>query len=186
MAKKHSKKVNMLNLILTIVVIALAVLTICTMFMPVFTSKATILGSTSVSHIKGADVITATFNGQTSSNFSAGANALISLKGAEDAGFVTGLFCWLYFLAVILSCAVIVFALLKLFGFKLKLVNAILGIVLVLLAVVAFICSFVVAGKFGSVSISGFVTGKTVASAGVYLLLMTLACGGLHTYLAKK
>ncbi len=186
MAKKKSKKMDVTKLVITIVVIALAVLTICTMFMPVFTSKATIAGRESVSHIKGVDVITAAFKGETSSDLSAGANSLISLKNSDDAGFVTGLFCWMYFLSVILSIAILVFAVLKLFGMKFNLVNSILGIALVALAIVAFICSFVVAGKFGSVDLGSLVTGKTVAGVGSYLLLLSVACGGTNLYLSKK
>ena len=108
MAKKKSKKMDVLALVLTIVVIALAVLTICTLFMPVFTSKSSALGGaiSNATHIKGSDVITACFKGETSSDLSYGANALIALKGNDDAGFVTGLFCWMYFLAVIVSVAV--------------------------------------------------------------------------------
>ena len=188
MAKKKSKKMDVLALVLTIVVIALAVLTICTLFMPVFTSKSSALGGaiSNATHIKGSDVITACFKGETSSDLSYGANALIALKGNDDAGFVTGLFCWMYFLAVIVSVAVVVFALLKVFGFKFKLVNVILGIALVVLALVAFICSFVVAGKFGSVDLGGLASGKTVVAVGSYLLLTTIACGGMNAYLARK
>ena len=188
MAKKKSKKMDVLALVLTIVVIALAVLTICTLFMPVFTSKSSALGGaiSNATHIKGSDVITACFKGETSSDLSYGANALIALKGNDDAGFVTGLFCWMYFLAVIVSVAVVVFALLKVFGFKFKLVNVILGIALVVLALVAFICSFVVAGKFGSVDLGGLASGKTVVAVGSYLLLTTIACGGMNAYLVRK
>ncbi len=188
MAKKKSKKMDVLALVLTIVVIALAVLTICTLFMPVFTSKSSAFGGAiaNETHIKGSDVITACFKGETSSDLSYGANALISLKGSDDAGFVTGLFCWMYFLAVIVSVAVVVFALLKVFGFKFKLVNVILGIALVVLALVAFICSFVVAGKFTSVAFGGVVEGKTIASAGNYLMLLAVACGGADAYLARQ
>lgn len=54
MAKKKSKK-NTTRLICSIVVIALAVLTICTLFMPVFTSTTKALGGAvqNDSHIKG-------------------------------------------------------------------------------------------------------------------------------------
>ena len=188
MAKKKSKKMDVLALVLTIVVIALAVLTICTLFMPVFISKSSAFGGAiaNETHIKGSDVITACFKGETSSDLSYGANALISLKGSDDAGFVTGLFCWMYFLAVIVSVGVVVFALLKVFGFKFKLVNVIFGIALVVLALVAFICSFVVAGKFGSVGLGALASGKTVVAVGSYLLLTTIACGGMNAYLARK
>lgn len=185
MAKKKSKK-NMLNLVLAIVVIVLAVVTVCTLFMPVFTSKATVLGSTSTSHIKGVDVITAAFKGETSTDLSNGANSLIYLKNSDDASFVTGLFCWMYFLAVVVSAAIIVFAVLRMFGFRFKLVNTILSIALVALAIVAFICGFVVAGKFTSVEFGGVVEGKTIASVGNYLMLLAVACGGADAYLARQ
>lgn len=185
MAKKKSKK-NMLNLVLCIVVIALAVITVCTLFMPVFTSKTTVLGSTSSSHIKGVDVITAAFKSENSSDLTNGANSLIYLKNSDDASFVTGLFCWMYFLAVVVSVAIIVFAALRVFGFRFKLVNSILGIALIALAVVAFICGFVVAGKFTSLNIGGVVEGKTVANVGNYLMLLGVACGGADVCLARR
>ena len=182
MAKKKTKKMNMTKLIVTIVVIALAILTICTLFMPVFTSVVdSILGSTS-SSINGADAITACFHGEVSSDLNSGANALITMKASEDAGFVTTVFCWSYFLAVLVSGAVLVFAVLSLVGLRFKLVNTILGIALVLLALVAFIFGFVVASKFGSVELGSLVSGKTSASIGSWLMLAGMVTGVANVY----
>ena len=185
MAKKKSKKMNMTKLIVTIVVIALAILTVCTLFMPVFTSVVdSILGSTS-SSISGADAITACFHGEVSTDLNSGANTLITMKASEDAGLVTTIFCWSYFLAVLVSGAVLVFAILSLIGLRFKLVNTILGIALVLLALVAFIFGFVVASKFGSVDLGSLVSGKTSASIGSWLMLAGMVTGVANVYKAS-
>lgn len=187
MAKKKTKK-NMINIVFAIVVIALAVITVCTMFMPVFTSKSTSLGGavSSTSHIKGLDVITAAFRGETSTDLSSGANALIVLKNSDDAGAVTGIFCWMYFLTVIVSAAILVFAVLRIFGFRFKLVNSILGLAVIVLALIAFICGFVVASKFGSVDLGSLLSGKTVASVANYFMLLAVAAGGTNLCLARR
>lgn len=185
MAKKKSKKMNMTKLIVTIVVIALAILTICTLFMPVFTSVVdSILGSTS-SSISGADAITACFHGEISSELSDGANRLITMKTSEEAGLITTVFCWSYFLAVLVSCAVLVFAVLSLVGLRFKLVNTILGVALVLLALVAFIFGFIVASKFVSVDFGSLISGKTSASVGSWLMLAGIITGCANIYNAR-
>lgn len=186
MAKKKSKKLDMTKLIVSIVVIALAVLTICTLFMPVFTTVVdSILGSTS-SSIKGTDVLSACFHGETSSDLTSGTNVLITMKASEDAGFVTTVFCWAYFLTVIVSCAVLVFAVLSMIGLRFKLINTILGGALVLLALVALIFGFVVASKFASVDLGSLLSGKTSASAGVWLMLAGMVTGGANIYNARS
>lgn len=185
MAKKKSKKMDMKRLIVTIVVIALAVLTICTLFMPVFTTVVdSILGYTN-SSISGADAITACFHGEVSSNLTDGVNRLVALKASEEAGFVTTVFCWSYFITILVSCAVLVFAILSLIGLKFKLVNSILGVALVLLALVAFIFGFIVAGKFGSVELGSLISGKTSASAGSWLMLVGMVVGATNIYNAR-
>ena len=187
MAKKKSKK-NMLNIVFAIVVVALAVVTICTMFMPVFTTKTSALGGavSNASHIKGLDVITAAFKGETSSDLSSGANALITLKNSDEAGAVTGIFCWMYFLTVVVSAAILVFAVLRIFGFRFKLVNSILGLAVIVLALVAFICGFVVASKFGSVDLGSWLSGKTVANVANYFMLIGVVAGGTNICLARR
>ena len=57
MAKKKSKKMDVLALVLTIVVIALAVLTICTLFMPVFTSKSSAFGGAIANETDSAKIL---------------------------------------------------------------------------------------------------------------------------------
>lgn len=187
MAKRKSKK-GSLDIILAIVVIGLAIVTVCTLFMPIFTSKSTsaVLDSTSTSHIKGIDAITAAFKSETSTDLSNGANALIALKNSEESGAVTGIFCWMYLLTVVVSVAVIVFALLRIFGFKFKLVNLILGLAVVVFALATFILGFVVASKFGSVDLGSFVKGNTIASVANYFMLLAIACGCTNLYLARK
>lgn len=188
MAKKKSKKSNVVKLVLTIVVIALAVLAVCTLFMPVFTTKTTssLIGSSSTSHIKGSEVISALFNSETSSKLSSGTNSLILLRGSEDASFVTTVFTWGYFLTIIVSAAILVFAVLSLFGLRFKLLNTILGAATVVLALVTFIFACVVAGKFGSVDIGVILSGKTCASVGAYFMFASLIAGGMDVCLARR
>ena len=185
MAKKKSKA-NMTKLILGIIIIALAVLTICTLFMPVFTSTLKTALTTSSSSVKGTDVITACFKGEVSSDLTSGANSLISLKNSDDAGFVTTVFCWTYFITVLVSAAVVVFAILSMVGLNFKLTNTILGACLVLLALLAMIFGFVTAGKFGAVDLGSLMQGKTTASAAVWLMLGAMATGGLNVYKARS
>lgn len=186
MAKKKSKN-STAKLICAIVVVGLAVLAICTLFMPVFTSTAEALGglASSTSHIKGADVITAVFNGEMSSDFSKGANVLINLKNSDDASFVTNVFIWTYFLTIIVSCASLVFAVLSMLGMRFRLINTLLGVALIVLALVAFIFSFIVAGKFGSIDSTVFTKGTKVA-VGIYLFITTWICGATEVYLARS
>lgn len=186
MAKKKSKKNNTKNLLITLGIVLLAVVTVCTIFMPVFTTKSTALGATSTSHIKGWDVIVAAFKGETSTDLSSGANSLILLKGGEDAGVATTIFCWTYFISVIVSLAILVFGILKVLGMRFALVNSILGIALVVLALITFILGFVVASKFASVDLGAWLSGKTHASVACYFMLLAMVCGGANLYFAKK
>ena len=187
MAKKKSKK-NTTRLICSIVVIALAVLTICTLFMPVFTSTTKALGGAvqNNSHIKGVDVISALFNGKVSTDLSAGTNALISLKNADDTSFVGNVFIWTYFLTIVVSCASLVFALLSILGMKFRLINTLLGVAVIVLALVAFIFSFIVAKKFGSVDMGNILQGNTKVAIGLYLFIASWICGATEVYLAKS
>jgi hypothetical protein len=187
MAKRKSKK-GSLDIILAIVVIGLAIVTVCTLFMPIFTSKSTsaVLGSTSTSHIKGIDAITAAFNSKTSGDLSNGANALIALKNSEESGAVTGIFCWTYLLTVVVSVVILALAVLRICGLKLKLVDLIVGLATVVFALVTFILGFVVASKFGSVNLGTLMTGNTVASVANYFMLLAIACGCTNLYLASK
>ncbi len=187
MAKRKSKKSNTTSLVIGIIVIALAVLTICTLFMPVFTSKTdSLLGATS-SNITGGEVVKSLFQGDYLTESGAtGVNAMIALRKADESAFVTVVFGWAYFITVLVSAAVVVFAILSLLGLKFKLTNTILGAGLVVLAVVTFIFAIVVAGKFGSVDLGSIVTSKTVIGVGIYMLIATLIIGGAEIYNARK
>ena len=187
MAKRKSKKSNTTSLVIGIIVIALAVLTICTLFMPVFTSKTdSLLGATS-SNITGGEVVKSLFQGDYLTESGAtGVNTMIALRKADESAFVTVVFGWAYFITVLVSAAVVVFAILSLLCLKFKLTNTILGAGLVVLAVVTFIFAIVVAGKFGSVDLGSIVTSKTVIGVGIYMLIATLITGGAEIYNARK
>ncbi len=183
MAKKKSKNTR---LIVSIVVLALAILTICTLFMPVLTRTwDTVLGSSSA-HFKGKDVISALFNGEYSSDLSEATNDLIALKKSDDASFVTNLFIWTYALTILVACASAVFAVLSMLGLKFSLLNSVLGVALVVLALVAFICSFIVANKFGGLDWGTISKVKTTAAIGMYLFIATIICGATEVYLSKN
>lgn len=183
MAKKKSKNSR---LIVSIVVLALAVLTICTLFMPVFTKTWDLLTKTTSAHFKGKDIISALFNGETASDLSSATNELIILKKSDDAGFVTNLFIWTYALTILVACASAVFALLSMLGMRFKLLNSLLGVALVVLALVALICSFVVAKKFVDFNIEHLTKLKTTVAIGMYLFIATIICGATEVYLARS
>lgn len=182
MAKKKSKKMDTTALVVTIVILALAVLTVCTLFMPVFKQSGKATGA-EVWTANGADVFKAAFAGELSSGMSAGTVALYGLKAAEDTAFVATVGYWLYMLLVLVSCAVIVFAVLNILGLRFKLVNTILGFALVALAVLAFIFALIIAGKL---STDGTIGVKCVAKIGMYLACIGgLVCGGATVYRAR-
>lgn len=189
MAKKKSKKSssNLTGLIIKIVVIALAVLTICTLFMPVISRKTAALGGDfeTTYSIKGADVFTGLFKGEMSKDYTEGANALINLKDAEGAGFVTNFFMILYLVLVVVSIAVLVFNVLSILGMKFKLVNIILALATVVLAVLTFIFAIVVASKLGKLDLGVIVETKGVIAIGTYFLIATLLMGCAHAYDTK-
>ncbi len=183
MAKKKSKNSR---LVISIVVLALAVLTICTLFMPVFTKTWEALGKSTSAHFKGKDVISALFNGEYSSDLSEGANRLIALKKSDDTAFVTNLFIWTYALTILVACASSVFAILSMLGMRFKLLNSLLGFALVVLALIAFICSFIVANKFGGIDWGTISKVKTSVAIGLYLFIATIICGATEVYLSKN
>ena len=176
MAKRKSKKLTQKRTILALILMVLSVLTICTMFMPAFSSQLnTIVGSSNKSQTTGLDVLTACFNNSISSDFSGGANTLISLKNSDDYAFITNVFCWAYFITVVISGAVLITALLSVIKIRLKYVYMLLGALLVFAALITFIFGFIVAGKFGY---SGYLTSyNTSASVAVYLMLVAIICG---------
>ena len=195
MAKKSRKKSsnNLARMIISLIIIAFAVLTICTLFMSVInvTGKVGIFGfgSESTTVIKGTDIFASAFNGEVSSDLTVGADLLVGLKTSEGAGFVTNVFIWGYILTIIVAIASLVIGILSLLGVKFNKTSLILGAVVVLLALVTFIFAIVVAGKFsGDTGIEGVLSaGSTGALAfGGYLLIATLIGGGVQVYSTKK
>ena len=186
MAKKKKAKKDMTKLVANIVIIALAVLTICTLFMPVINSAtvATKIGTGAT----GMELISAAFASEASLDMSAGTALLYGYKIAEETAFVTTVFMWAYMLTIAVSVASIVFAVLNILGMKFKMVNTILGAALALLALVTFIFGIVVASKNTAVTeVLGVESGiRTVISVGIYMLLGTLVAGGAEVYLARK
>lgn len=187
MAKKSSKK-NTMSLVVNVVIIALAVLAICSLFMPVF-KQWTVLTGIETWQAKGADIFTAAFAGEASADMSAGALALYGLKAAEDTAFVATVGYWAYMLLVLVSAAVVVFAILNILGLRFKLVNTILGAALVVLAIVTFIFALICAGKLTAVTtIASKETGiKCVAKIGMYFACLGgLVCGGATVYQTRQ
>ena len=132
------KKTNQKNLIFNIVIIALAVLTICTLFMPVFVQNA-IATKEVVFTAKGLDVLKAMFASEFSLEMSGEVAALYSLRAAEETAFITTLFSWLYLITLCVSFVSLVFAVLSIVGKQFKMLNKVLGIVVMALAVLTFI-----------------------------------------------
>ncbi len=185
MAKKKSKKLNTTQLVVAIIVIALAVLTVCTLFMPVFKNSTTVLGNTTTTTVAtGSDLITACFNSEVKSEMSAEVANLVLMKNGDETGFVTTAFCWLYFITVLVSAAVLVFAVLSMIGLRFKMTNTILGAAMTLLGILALIFGFVTASKFGSADL--FVaSSKTAASAVVWLMIVPMVNGCATIYKAR-
>lgn len=187
MAKRKSKN-NTTSLIINIVIMVLAVLVVCTLFMPVFRQWA-VLTNVETWKATGADVFTAAFAGEASTEMSAGALALYGLKAAEDTAFVATVGYWLYMLTILVSVAVIVFAILNILGLRFKLVNTILGASLVILAIATFIFALIIAGKLTSVTkVAGRETGfKCIAKIGMYFACFgALIAGGTTVYKARQ
>ena len=186
-AKKKQKK-DLTGLIVNVVVIALAVLTVCTLFMPIFKGVA-LLGGKELSTVsaKGFDAFTAAFNSETASELSDGANMLIGLKTAEEGAFVSVMMIWTYMLTVVVSVASLVFAVLNVLGMKFKLVNTVLGIALVVLAILAFVFTLVSASKHTAIEVLlDKETGtKFLAAVGAYFMLAPLVAGAAEVYKAR-
>lgn len=184
MAKKKNSQTS---LIINIIVIAFAVLTICTLFMPVIFQRALATDS-SVFTAKGADVLSAMFASEVSKDMSAGAVNLYLLRTSEEAAFVTTLFSWLYLITLCVSIASLVFAILNMIGLQFKMVNKVLGIALVALALLTFLFAILTSGKLTAVD---DVLGKEVGfkgfiSVGIYFLIGTLIGGGAQYWGSRK
>lgn len=187
MAKKKSSKKSLdLSFIIYLVVIVLGVLTICTLFMPVFNID-NIVGDVLDYSIKGSDVISGAFASEVTSEMSAGAAKIYALRSLEDISFITNVFAWGYIITIVLACASVVFAVLRLLNMKFKMVNLIIGGLLALLAIVTFIFAIVLSSKYASINtILGSVTSKAIMNVAVYLLILTIAGGVGQVYTATR
>ena len=118
MAKKKKAKKSLSGLIINVVIILFAVLTICTLFMPVIntTTIATKLGTGAT----GMELVSAAFAGELNAEMSAGTALLYGFKVAEDTAFVTNVFMWAYMITLVVSVATLAFAVLNLLGMKFK------------------------------------------------------------------
>ena len=185
MAKRKSK--DLTSTIITVAIIILALLSLCTMFMPII-NQVTVKTGIDTFTATGADVFTAAFASKATTEMSAGAIALYGLKAAEDTAFVATIFMWGYMLTLLMSAVAIVFAVLSLLGLKFKLFNKIFGIALIVLAVVAFIFALIVAGKFTATneSIIGTTGLKGSCLIGVYFMFAGLIAGILQFMQARK
>ena len=185
MAKRKNKQ---LSLIIDLVVIALGVLVVCTLFMPVLKSTATssILGSSGSQATTGADIVKGFFNGEMSSDFTSGANGIIGLKNSDENGFVTVMLCLFYSITVLAGAGVAVFAVLDLVGMRFKLINTILGIILFLASIIALIFAFVVAGKYGSMDLGVIAKASTKVSIGGYIMIAGVLGALANLYKVKS
>ena len=186
MAKKKKSNVG---LIMNIVIIALAVLTVCTLFMPILkTSVLTLgkeLGSVSAT---GADVFTGAFASEASTELSDGANMIYGLRTGDENTFVAVVMIWSYILTVLVALGTLVFAVLGMLGMKFRLVNTVLGGALVVLALVAFIFTLVVASKNTAIeTLADKESGvKVRAMITAYMMFAGLIAGGLQVYKARQ
>lgn len=186
MAKKKKSNVS---LIMNIVIIALAVLTVCTLFMPILkTSVLTLgkeLGSVSAT---GADVFTGAFASEASTELSDGANMIYGLRTGDENTFVAVVMIWSYILTVLVALGTLVFAVLGMLGMKFRLVNTVLGCALVVLALVAFIFTLVVASKNTAIeTLADKESGvKVRAMITAYMMFAGLIAGGLQVYKARQ
>lgn len=185
MARRKSKKSKFTRMIVALTVIALSILTVCTLFMPVFTASASVGGLISAdSDITGQDVVSAALHSEVSTDLSGGANALILLRNSDDNGLVTTVFVYAYLGTLIAAAASLVCALLSLLGIRIRLLLSVLGAALLLLAIVTFVFALIVSGRFGSVS-SVIFSGKTSISIGIYLMIAALVGGITEVYSSK-
>lgn len=184
MAKKKSSA----GLIFNVVIIALAVLTVCTLFMPILKTSVLTLGKElgSVS-ANGVDVFSGAFASE-AKGLSDGAAMIYGLRTADENTFIAVVMIWGYIATVITSLATLVFAVLNILGLKFKLINTILGIALVVLAIVTFIFTLLVASKNTVIeTLAGKESGvKVRAMISAYIMFAGLIAGGLEVYKARQ
>ena len=174
---KRSRKKSDIAMIVNILVIVFAVLTLCTLFIPVI--KVTGALTDGVYSVKGADCFTAAFASEVPDG---NASILYALKTAEDYSFVTTVYLWAYMITVFVAAAAGVFAVLNLCGMRFKLVNTILGVCLLVLALVTIIFAFIVGGDASN--LLAYKNGR--AAIGTYMLILTLCAGCCEVYNARK
>lgn len=186
MAKRKTNKQT--SLIIDLIVIALGVLVVCTLFMPVLktTVASSLVGAGTSSATTGADIITALFKGEASSDLTTGANALVALKNSDENGFVAVMLCIFYFVTVLGGAGVAVFAVLDLVGLRFKLINTVLGIALFLASVIALVFAFVVAGKYGALDLGVLAKASTKVNVGGYMLIGGVLASLAALYKAKN
>lgn len=181
MAKRRTKKKNA-NLLIAIVAIAFAALAICTLFMPVFTTKVTIVKNTTTSNVAGKDLLVALFNGEVSTDYTEGANRMILLKNSDDNGTLTTIFLIAYFATICLSGLTAIIALLSVLNIKLKMVAMLIGVILIIGAIATLILAFIVNGKFTALDWGTLATVKNAVAIGGYLTLGGVLAGGALAY----
>lgn len=173
MAKRKSKK-SSISLVILLVSVLLSVLAICTLFMPMLKTVSTTFGGASLT---GAEIIEVAFASEANSDMTLQQISLLTMKQSDDNGFVAIVYCWAYFIGIIAAGVVVVFAVLKLIGIKLDILGVIGGAALVVLALIVFIFSFIVAGKFAL---------EWTAAVGSYLAFAAILGGATAVYGAKK
>ena len=184
-----AKKKNMTGLIFNVVIIALAVLTVCTLFMPILKATA-LLADVEMASVSatGADVFSGAFASEASKELSDGANMIYGLRTADENAFVAVVMIWTYMLTVLVSIATIVFAVLNVLGMKFKMVNTVLGVALAVLALLAFIFALVTAAKHTAIETAfDKDTGTRIrAMVTAYMMFAPLIAGGLQAYKARQ
>lgn len=174
MAKKRKSQKNQTTLLVLFVAILLSVLTICTLFMPLIKTNDSFIKDS----LTGAQIVEVAFATKYDSDMTASQNSMFYTKDSDD-GFSTGVFCWAYFVLLIVAAVVLVFSALKLIGIKFDLIGVIAGAVLVILAIVVFIFAFIACGKFN-------IADWTAAVGAYFAFFGGLLGGAAAVYGAKK
>lgn len=175
-----AKKGNYTKLVINLAIILLAIMAICTLFLPVITTK--IVGGGAIeatSQIKGVDVLVAGLACETSADMSVVANTIVTMKQASETALSTNLFIWSY-IATLVACAVtVIFAILSLCGIYLRRTSKVIGIVLIVLSITTIITALFFANEFNNiVTVLGVDIGtKGMIDFGAYLTLLAVPAG---------
>lgn len=172
-----SKKKNT-NLVITLVLIILAVVTILPLFIAVMKSTATGLGmTTTLWSQSGLDVFKAAFSSD-GSNLESGAAALYLIGSVDEHAFVVGVYEWSFIVSMIGALGCLVMSVLNVLNIKLGLINKLFAAVTAIACLIALIFSFIVAG---------YVTlGTGAVCFGIFLLIAGIAYAGLYFYSESK